>query len=462
MVNCQKCGVENNEMGLFCAGCGAVLSASKTSEPIVEHPEDAELLNDFGKRVRDNLAPEYTVIREIGRGGMAIVFEAEDNALSRHVALKVLPAEHAHDRTLVDRFQREARMAGALSHPHIVPVHSVGSKEDIHYFSMPYLDGGSLETALKQQMPEVHIARIAKKVASALAYAHRKGVIHRDLKLSNILLDSNQMPYLVDFGIAKALSSTDTTSRGFTGTPHYMSPEQALGENVDARADLYAFGVVFFRMLTGRLPFDGNDAMSIMYKHVNLDPEPPSKINPAINPHWDSVVLKLLAKEPEKRFQRAEDLIIALDTAFPTTTEVDLVSVQSILDAERKRLEEERRQAVQPPAEAPVRENPRPEPPPRATVEPPKAKKHASLLRFFSIAILVAVLIMIGYLGYQFWMEVREDFIDPQPAITEEQGEIGDPNAPAAKKNEKEAEKPQWKIEDPQADDKDSQKKNSN
>ncbi len=254
----------------------------------------------------------YEITGEIGRGGMGIVYSAIQTSLGREVALKILPPQLAMEKEFVTRFFREARSAANLNHPRIVTVHDVGEHDNIYYLAMEYIRGQSLEEIMEKHGPlpldtaENYIAQIG----DALGYAHQKGVIHRDVKAANILIDENGRSVITDFGIAKAAYDQKLTKTGTTiGSPEYMAPEQITGKPADARADLYSLGIVFYQLLSGKVPFSGDTSVSIAYKHVN-DPVPPLKnIRLDVPDYMDNIIQKLLKKDPQDRYQSAEELV---------------------------------------------------------------------------------------------------------------------------------------------------------
>ena len=220
----------------------------------------------------------YRILDLLGRGGMADVYRAEDERLGREVALKLVPPEFARDPDRVERFEREVRAAAKLTHPNIVTVHEFGQEEGQPFYTMALMRGGDLKARIQahpEGMPPEEGQGIALAVARALEYAHGRGFVHRDLKPENILFGEDGAPQLTDFGIARAMSSgTRMTATGMSvGSPHYMSPEQARGQAVDGRSDLYSLGVVLYEMLTGRVPFDAADTLAVALRHLN-DPVP--------------------------------------------------------------------------------------------------------------------------------------------------------------------------------------------
>ena len=251
----------------------------------------------------------YRIIALLGRGGMADVYRAEDERLGREVALKAVPPEFARDPERVERFEREVRAAARLTHPNIVTVYEFGQGAGQHFYTMALMPGGDLKARIRAHpggMPPAAARAVAAAMARALDYAHRQGFVHRDVKPENILFGEDGVAQLTDFGIARAMSSgTRMTATGMSiGSPHYMSPEQARGKEVDGRSDLYSLGVVLYEMLTGRVPFDAADTFAVGLSHIN-DPVP---VLPPAQQDWQPVVDRLLAKSPDDRYASAGEL----------------------------------------------------------------------------------------------------------------------------------------------------------
>jgi hypothetical protein len=262
----------------------------------------------------------YDLEDEIGRGGMAVVYRATDRRLQRPVAIKILPPELAYDPAIRTRFTREAQTSAQLSHAHIVPIFDVGEREGIAYFVMALIKGGSLATLLAREprQPVDEVRRLLCEIADALEYAHVRGVIHRDIKPDNILLDSDSgRAMVVDFGIARAMEAGArlTVTGNAVGTPTYMSPEQAMGErDVDGRSDLYSLGVLAYQMLTGRVPFTAGNSMALLLKHVSEPPRPIAELRPDVPRNLQDVIERALLKEPDDRWPSAAAMRDALRT----------------------------------------------------------------------------------------------------------------------------------------------------
>src|SRR5664279_1906050 len=254
----------------------------------------------------------YELKHLIARGGMAEVYRAHDRLLDRPVALKVLFPELSIDRSFVERFRREAQAAANLSHPNIVPVFDWGEDSGTYFIVMEFIDGRPLSAILKTAgaLSADRTADIGAPVAAALGYAHKHGVIHRDVKPGNVLITDEGQVKVTDFGIARAINTEEslTQTGAVMGTATYFSPEQAEGVGVDARSDIYSLGVVLFEMATGRPPFLGDTPVAVASKHVRDHPPAPRELNPAIPPTFEAIILKSMAKDPAHRYPTAEDL----------------------------------------------------------------------------------------------------------------------------------------------------------
>src|SRR5687767_5289265 len=278
-------------------------------------PDDA-----LGLHVASVLQPHYEVDSEIGRGGMGIVYCAQDKRLKRNVAIKLLPPELAFRTDIRSRFLREAETAAQLSHPNIVPIYNVEERENLVFFIMAFIAGDNLATRLQKEgvMEAGEVRKILREVADALAYAHKRNVVHRDIKPDNILLDADTGRAMVtDFGIARALTDTGDsrlTATGMAiGTPAYMSPEQSAGESdIDGRSDLYSLGVVGYQMACGELPFNAPNTPSMLVKHLSERPVPVEHRRIDLPPDLSRIIMLLLEKDPANRFPDAESLVVAL------------------------------------------------------------------------------------------------------------------------------------------------------
>ena len=264
------------------------------------------------------LNDRYEVEKPLGRGGMAQVFRGTDRVLGRTVAIKVLDQKYRNDAKFVTRFRREAQSAAGINHPNVVSVFDTGSEDGVHYIVMEYVDGETLDDILTREkaLPPHRAVAIAEPVARALDAAHRKGMVHRDVKPGNIMLDRSGTVKVVDFGIARAAADDTLTQTGVVlGTAAYLSPEQAEGIAVDPRSDVYSLGCVLYEMLTGTKPFTGDSAVAIAYKHVQEEATPPSQVNPEVPPELEAVVMTAMAKDPDSRFASGEAMREALAAA---------------------------------------------------------------------------------------------------------------------------------------------------
>lgn len=290
----------------------------------------------IGRQVGD-----YRILEKLGAGGMGVVYLAVHNLLDRRVAIKVLTEPLARDPESLARFLREARITLSLDHPNIRHIHDIRQEGGMYYMVMEYVDGVGLHSLVRANGPlDPSLAvRIAGKVAQALAYAHRRGIVHRDVKPRNVLVGRRGGIKVTDFGLAKAMNeSTAITMPGVVvGTPEYMSPEQIEGREINARSDLYSLGATMFYLLTARAPFDAPDFYALMDKHRHEEPPSPRKFNPRVPVPLCAIIFKLLEKGPNARFANADVLIEALRTVLSPT-----VSIPAVPTTQTKWLEEER------------------------------------------------------------------------------------------------------------------------
>jgi serine/threonine-protein kinase len=290
-----------------CGRCTSALPAITGSPADAPDTEIGQLRRLTGNR--------YRILHRLGSGGMAHVYAAEHVQLGRPLVIKVLHAQLAREAEMRERFRREAEAAASLTHPHICPIIDYGASEEVVYLVMPHLSGGSLADRLVRDriVPPTVAASATVQVACALDYAHRHGVVHRDIKPDNILFDDDGYALVTDFGIATARRHGRLTGTGRAmGTPHYMSPEQAMGRLVDGRSDLYALGIMLYEMLLGFPPFDGADSYSVGYKHVHEAPVAPEVVDSRTPAQLAAIVMRCLAKAPDDRYQRGDEVADAL------------------------------------------------------------------------------------------------------------------------------------------------------
>ena len=321
---CLECRITLPEAARFCFICGGGLDAQVTSP--FSGGDDA-VIATLQARLNHALEGRYRVSDVLGKGGMGIVYLAADLHGGTPVAIKVLRPELSNDEMGVARFHREAEIAASLKHDGIIPIRAVGSEQGLHYFVMDHVEGCSLDALLRSRkaeqrpLPVAAVARILGEAALTLAYAHAQGVVHRDVKPANIMLDAESRVLLTDFGISKsAVASTGaTTAAALTeygtvlGTPHYLAPEQALSRSVDGRADQYALGVLGFEMLTGSVPFDDETSHGIIHRHINELPPRVTTLRPDVPEHIASAIARALLKAPSHRFATMAEFARAID-----------------------------------------------------------------------------------------------------------------------------------------------------
>jgi eukaryotic-like serine/threonine-protein kinase len=354
----------------------------------------------------------YRILRKLGSGGMANVYLAEDEELGRRVAIKILNERYAGDDLFIERFRREAKSAASLSHPNIVSIYDRGEAEGTYYIAMEVIEGRSLkELIMTHGALPVHTAiGYAKQLLEALRFAHRHGIIHRDIKPHNVLVSADQQvkanePRLkvTDFGIARHGASQMTEAGSIMGTAQYLSPEQARGAPVTAASDLYSAGVVLYEMLTGKVPFTGDSAIEIAMKHVNELPKPPSSLRPEIPPELDQIVLRALAKDPEDRYQTAEEFIedlerveAGLPISRSTATAATAILAGAAVGEATELLSESPTRVAPPPT--PPQQRPPTYPPSSPYDEPPRKRKR--WVPWLLVGLLLAAAILAGWWVY--------------------------------------------------------------
>ena len=259
------------------------------------------------------------MVEGIGRGGMASVFKARDPQLERYVAVKVIPSYHIEDPTFIERFRQEAQAVARLNHPNIIQVHDFGEDKGFSYTVMEILTGGTLQEDIGKKVPLPQLLELVGPIASALDYAHSQGIAHRDIKPSNVLLDEEGNPKLSDFGLARLMQRSAGLTRGpsVLGTPEYMAPEQALGKPADEKSDIYALGIMVYQMLLGRIPFQKETPLETLMAHIHEEVPTPTSLDADLDPRIESVLLRVLAKEPGDRYETAVAFTDALAPSPP-------------------------------------------------------------------------------------------------------------------------------------------------
>ncbi len=323
-TQCPKCQSENPDTAKFCSECATPLqpskdiSVTKTLEtPLEEYPRGS------------TFADRYKIFEKLGIGGMGAVYRVEDTNIGQDIALKLIKSDIASDKKTIERFRNELKTTRMISHRNVCRMFDLAEAEGTYYITMEYVSGEDLKSFIRRsgKLDITKAISIAKEVCEGLSEAHRMGVIHRDLKSSNIMIDKDGNARIMDFGIARSLRAKGLTGEGIIiGTPEYMSPEQAGGEEADQRSDIYALGVILYEMVTGRIPFEGETALSVAHKHRYENPQEPRSLNSQITDDLNTVILKCLEKDKEKRFQSAAELryeLMSLEKGIlPTDREI--------------------------------------------------------------------------------------------------------------------------------------------
>jgi tetratricopeptide (TPR) repeat protein/tRNA A-37 threonylcarbamoyl transferase component Bud32 len=323
-TQCPNCKTDNPGESVFCAKCGTQIKETE-EKPLptqtIEAPRE-ELTTG------STFAGRYQIIEEIGKGGMGKVYKVQDTKIKETVALKLIKPEIASDKKTIERFGNEMKFSRKVSHRNVCRMYDLGEEKGSHFITMEYVPGEDLRSSIRRfgQLPIGKSISITKQICEGLAEAHRLGVIHRDLKSNNIMIDKEGNVRIMDFGIARSLKGKGITEAGvMIGTPEYISPEQVEGKEVDQRADIYSLGVVLYEMVTGRVPFEGETALSVAHKHKYETPPEPEEFNPHINEDLNKMILKCLEKDKENRYQRAEELFSELENiekGIPSTERV--------------------------------------------------------------------------------------------------------------------------------------------
>jgi serine/threonine-protein kinase len=311
-LKCPKCRSDNPDTKQFCGDCGTQLSSSSDSRPSFTETIERPIL----ELTRGTLfADRYEIIEELGRGGMGKVYRAEDKKIKQEIAIKLIKPEIASNKKTLERFSHELKTARKIRHKNVCAMYYLGDEKGTHYITMEFVKGEDLKKLIRKmgQFSTAQVIPIMEQICEGLAEAHRQGVIHRDLKPQNIMVDEDGNAQIMDFGIARSPESNDITSRNMMiGTPEYMSPEQVEGKEIDQRSDVYSLGIVMYEMITGRVPFEGDTPFTVGVKQKSEIPKSPKEFNNQIPENLNRLILRCLEKDKDKRFQSAEELTSAL------------------------------------------------------------------------------------------------------------------------------------------------------
>ena len=334
-MKCEKCNTDNPETSRFCADCGTQLIPVESDSPSGQPIEDVHAIPT--KTIQAPIeelttgsifADRYQIVTELGKGGMGKVYRAIDQKIDEEIAIKLIKPEIAADKQTIERFGNELKMARKIAHRNVCKMYYLGEEKGAHYITMEYVPGEDLKSMIRMsgQLSTGMTTKVAKQICDGLTEAHRLGVIHRDLKPNNIMIDKNGEARIMDFGIARLLKAKGITGAGIMiGTPEYMSPEQVEGKEVDQRSDIYSLGVILYEMVTGQVPFEGDTPFTIGMKHKGEIPEAPKHLNAQIPEDLNNLILKCLEKEKEQRYQSAGEVrseLEKIEQGLPTTAQI--------------------------------------------------------------------------------------------------------------------------------------------